>query len=321
VASALIAAIIGRDVPIAYAGVVTVVFAFVLLAAGTRPAPEYRYQSYIALLLGFRVALIPFLPAGSSVAQVDEALYAATAMAYAFAWWAMRHRSVMPPGEQRLVAVEAGAVCVLLLMTAEWRATPRPWIGCVWAATGAVLTAVAGARQLSGLRWQAYALSAAASVQGFAGLALHGSRSTTATALSVAALYAIGLLSRTGVRQNVAAGEPSADMDRAARIGVILSATFLLTMLLADRLSANLITMAWGLEGIVLLTGGFLARERVLRLAGLALLFLCILKLFVYDLRELEALGRIMSFVVLGLVLLGVSWTYTKYKEQIQRLL
>jgi uncharacterized membrane protein len=44
------------------------------------------------------------------------------------------------------------------------------------------------------------------------------------------------------------------------------------------------------------------------------MLALCVLKLFVYDLSELEALPRIMSFVVLGLVLLGVSWVYTRVK-------
>ncbi len=59
----------------------------------------------------------------------------------------------------------------------------------------------------------------------------------------------------------------------------------------------------------------------MLRLSGLALLFLCILKLFAYDLQQLEALARILSFVVLGLVLLAVSWVYTTYREQIRKLL
>jgi len=66
---------------------------------------------------------------------------------------------------------------------------------------------------------------------------------------------------------------------------------------------------------------GLASRARVLRLSGLALLMACILKLFIYDLNELEALARILSFVVLGLILLGISWTYTRYREQIKRLL
>jgi len=67
--------------------------------------------------------------------------------------------------------------------------------------------------------------------------------------------------------------------------------------------------------------GGLVGRERILRLSGLALLLACILKLFVYDLRELEALARIMSFVMLGLSLLAISWTYTRYREQIRKFL
>jgi uncharacterized membrane protein len=76
----------------------------------------------------------------------------------------------------------------------------------------------------------------------------------------------------------------------------------------------TMITLSWGLGGLALLLGGFPARERVLRLSGLALLFLCLIKLFFNDLGQLEAWPRIISFVVLGLVLLGVSWIYTKLR-------
>jgi uncharacterized membrane protein len=80
-----------------------------------------------------------------------------------------------------------------------------------------------------------------------------------------------------------------------------------------------LVTLAWGLQGLVLLAVGFPVRERVMRLSGLAVLFACILKLFVSDLAGLEPVARILSFVGLGLFLLGVSWTYTRFKEQILR--
>ena len=61
---------------------------------------------------------------------------------------------------------------------------------------------------------------------------------------------------------------------------------------------------------------GFITAERVLRISGLALFLFCILKLFVYDLRELDTLSRIVSFIVLGLLLLGASWIYTRFREQ-----
>jgi uncharacterized membrane protein len=81
------------------------------------------------------------------------------------------------------------------------------------------------------------------------------------------------------------------------------------------------VTVGWGLEGLALFVAGFAARDRVLRLSGLGVLLACLLKLFLSDLHDLEPLARIMSAVVLGLVLLAVSWTYTRYQEQIRRLL
>jgi hypothetical protein len=100
-----------------------------------------------------------------------------------------------------------------------------------------------------------------------------------------------------------------------------LLGTLLLISLLFGRVSGGLLTVSWGLQGLALLGCGFGFRERILRLQGLALLFGCILKLFLYDLRNLQAIYRILSFVALGLILLSVSWIYSRFREHIRRLL
>ena len=100
-----------------------------------------------------------------------------------------------------------------------------------------------------------------------------------------------------------------------------IMATFLLSALLYGSVSGGLLTVSWGLQGLGLLAAGFSLRERVLRLQGLVLLLVCILKLFLYDLRNLETLYRILSFMALGLILLGVSWIYTRFREKVKRLL
>ena len=58
-----------------------------------------------------------------------------------------------------------------------------------------------------------------------------------------------------------------------------------------------------------------------MRLSGLVLFLLCIGKAFLYDLRQLDTFSRIVSFIVLGLLLLGASWVYTRFRERIRRLL
>jgi hypothetical protein len=96
-------------------------------------------------------------------------------------------------------------------------------------------------------------------------------------------------------------------------------ATLLVAGLLWKEVSGSVLTVAWGVQGLLLLAAGFPARERPLRLAGLALLLYCISKLFIYDLRHLETVYRILSFVALGLILLGVSWIYTRFRDTIRR--
>jgi hypothetical protein len=79
--------------------------------------------------------------------------------------------------------------------------------------------------------------------------------------------------------------------DGRQRLYFSLLATTLTTLLLYYRISGSMLTMACGIQGVILLASGFPLRDRVLRISGLALLLACILKLFVWDLRHLETLA------------------------------
>jgi uncharacterized membrane protein len=99
------------------------------------------------------------------------------------------------------------------------------------------------------------------------------------------------------------------------------ASTILLSTVLGSKVSGEILTVAWGLQGLALLGSGFPLGERILRLQGLVLLMVCILKLFLYDLRNLETAYRILSFIALGLILLLVSWIYSRYRDGLRRLL
>lgn len=134
----------------------------------------------------------------------------------------------------------------------------------------------------------------------------------------IASLYAAQFISpRREALPKAGAGR----LDLWSRTGFSLLATVLLTVLIYREVSGSLLTVACGLEGLMLLVAGFPTRERVLRYCGLLLFTFCIFKLFLYDLRELDTPSRILSFVVLGLLLIGVSWMYTRYRERIRRFL
>lgn len=110
-------------------------------------------------------------------------------------------------------------------------------------------------------------------------------------------------------------------IDVRARMLLGISGSALVAFLLYLEVSGRLLTIAWAIEGIVLLAAGLQLRERILRLSGLALLIACMGKLFAYDLRNLDTPYRIASFLVLGLLLIGVSWVYSKFRAQIERYL
>ncbi|WP_043585753.1 DUF2339 domain-containing protein [Geminisphaera colitermitum] len=78
---------------------------------------------------------------------------------------------------------------------------------------------------------------------------------------------------------------------------------------------APYVTVIWGLAAISLFMCGLLARVRPYRLLGLAGLALCVPRMFFVDLHS--ALYRIAAFVVLGLVLLWVGFSYHKFRHLI----
>jgi uncharacterized membrane protein len=95
-------------------------------------------------------------------------------------------------------------------------------------------------------------------------------------------------------------------------------ATLLLTALLYQKIEAAMLTEAWALEGLALVIGGFVRRDRLTRLSGLVLLGICLVKLFLYDLSNLETLHRIIAFIVLGPLLLGTSLIYARFSERLR---
>lgn len=109
--------------------------------------------------------------------------------------------------------------------------------------------------------------------------------------------------------------------DDRSRSAFALAGSMLLALILFHESSGRLLTISWGIQAVVTLGAGFATQERILRLTGLSLFLVCILKLFLYDLRELDTLGRILSFIGLGIVLIGASWLYMRFKNQIQRYL
>jgi hypothetical protein len=82
--------------------------------------------------------------------------------------------------------------------------------------------------------------------------------------------------------------------------------------------SSNL-TVAWSVLALLVLGAGFFLRERVYRLGGLAILGLAVGRIFLIDVWQLETIYRILSFLVLGAVLLVLGFAYNRLAESLRR--
>jgi uncharacterized membrane protein len=76
------------------------------------------------------------------------------------------------------------------------------------------------------------------------------------------------------------------------------------------------LTMIWTLYGGALLTVGIWRRNRMLRMMALLLLGVTIVKVFFVDLTFLAKLYRTISLLVLGGILLAVSFLYQRYRQR-----
>jgi hypothetical protein len=77
------------------------------------------------------------------------------------------------------------------------------------------------------------------------------------------------------------------------------------------------ITVVWGVFAAGLLVAGFWRRWRPLRLAGLGLFALSALKLVAVDLMHVQDIYRIVSFLVLGMLLVVASYLYHRLEKRL----
>lgn len=68
----------------------------------------------------------------------------------------------------------------------------------------------------------------------------------------------------------------------------------------------------WLVMGVVLLTLGVRLKSQVLRIASAALISVAVLKVFLFDMSELEGVLRALSFIGLGGVLIGIGLFYQR---------
>lgn len=77
------------------------------------------------------------------------------------------------------------------------------------------------------------------------------------------------------------------------------------------------ISVLWTLFSIVLMIFGFVKSQLSLRICAIGLFAITMMKVFLVDMARVSTPYRVISFMVLGLMLIGASYLYYRFKKQI----
>ena len=77
------------------------------------------------------------------------------------------------------------------------------------------------------------------------------------------------------------------------------------------------LSVFWTLYSVILMVYGIFRKYNVARISSIVLFGVTIFKVFFFDLSTLETLYRIISFIVLGLILIATAFLYSRFKDKI----
>jgi hypothetical protein len=98
-------------------------------------------------------------------------------------------------------------------------------------------------------------------------------------------------------------------------------AIILLTLMLERELSSGMVTVSWGVEGVLTFLFALAVKERSFRLAGIGLLLLSVGKVLSRDIWRLQERDRYIPVIIVAVALLFVSYLYSRYRDAIHKLL
>jgi uncharacterized membrane protein len=91
----------------------------------------------------------------------------------------------------------------------------------------------------------------------------------------------------------------------------------------SNRISAETfsVSVLYGIYAVVLVSIGVATRAAINRISGLVLIGLVIVKLYLFDVWQLDRVYRIAAFVALGILLISTSFLYSRYRHVLEALL
>jgi uncharacterized membrane protein len=188
-----------------------------------------------------------------------------------------------------------------------------PALAAAWASEAAALLELARRRgervvRLGGLGFAAlassYTLLAIAPPTGLGGEGVE-------LGAAAIALAALGALAWQAARPAQRGSSERALCGLGAAVAALYMASLAVVTLPDGQVALSAL---WGVAGVLALIGGLRGSSAVVRNVALGLLMVTIAKVFLYDLSTLESIARVVSFMVLGLLLLAGAFAYQRLR-------
>src|SRR5712692_2154011 len=312
-------------------------FGLVLFEYGLlRKITQFRYQAYVALVAAFTRIFFANLTAGEPGEFWGPRMYTILPLVliFFFVYAQLPQKDEDTSRDRRLhfdvLLAYLGTATVVALFYFQF---PLQWVITSWAA---VVFALLGAALLLDrplFLYQGLLLTVLVLARGMTHNLFGASNFSSgdwegdylvlssAAAILLASLYfAFRLRGRYGVPQNMSPFiRPLALIASRPEQVEFFIPFILVTCMLALKMREGMVTVSWGVEGLLIFLFALAVKERSFRLTGLSLLLLCIGKLCALDAWGLQPRDRYITFIIVGAAVSFVSFLYNKYSDTIRQ--
>ena len=297
-----------------------------------------RLQGYAAFAASFLRIFFVNLNAAGNPGEISPRFYTVVPLALGFfyAYWRLHESSEdLHPSERRFrpadVCCWLGTITLAALMRFELEAD---WVAGAWAALAFALLAIAWRSERRVFLYQGLMLAVGVLfrtvLHNFYERSYFPAPAWQSRWITVGTAVALLLVALPFAFQLRRKNEPSEEtglvrllqgMVRRPEQLFFFIAVGLLTVLLALEMRHGMVTLSWGVEGVAVFVLALWLGERSFRLTGLGLLLLCVGKILLVDVWRLDPRDRYLTFIVLGVALLLVSFLYTRNREALRQYL
>ncbi len=306
-------------------------FALLLFELGYNTSSSYlRAQAYVALACSFAHLFYSNFNTRLAAGTFDFRIFLIALLVPIYFWvyWRL-HERTGGSGTEKQLRIEYLLACLgtaTVAALARFELSPE----AVVIGYAAIVLALLAAAWWSELHVFLYQALIMLGVTGFR-LVMHNFRnlrdsfiSTLSPSLWAIGILALGIPIAFRLRDKQAEGTQQnwiTFLVRRPEQPLFFAAVVLMAALLAIQLP-DMITLAWGIEGVVVFLLALIARERSFRLTGFTLVVICVGKIALWDAwRMNDPRARYLTFIGVGVVILVVSYLYARYKEALREYL